>query len=393
MGKWEMVRLSEAADFNMGQSPSSESYNDEGQGVPFFQGKTDFGLMYPTVRMYCTEPKKIAEKDDILISVRAPVGAVNIATGTCCIGRGLAAISQKNGTSDYKYLYYFLKYKENDIANMGVGSTFKAISKKDLDAIEIPFPPLPVQRQIADVLDRTSALIEKRKAQIDKLDLLVKSQFVEMFGDPVTNPKGWEVRKLKEIASTIQSGNTPKGGKQVYVDSGIMFFRSQNVWRNRIELDDIAYIDENTHKKMSPTKLKNKDILITKTGRFNTENSSLGRAALFLGKDDSANINGHVYLVRLAKCCVHEYILYILITDEYRDYIRKVCVGGIDKRQINKEHLEEFPIIMPPAELQYQFADFFLQVEAQKSLLQQSLAKLEQNYKSLMQKCFRGEIF
>lgn len=101
MGKWEMVRLGDVANFNMGQSPSSESYNDEGQGMPFFQGKTDFGLVYPTVRMYCTDPKRIAKKDDILISVRvrAPVGAVNIATETCCIGRGVAAISPVAGNS------------------------------------------------------------------------------------------------------------------------------------------------------------------------------------------------------------------------------------------------------------------------------------------------------
>ena len=213
-----------------------------------------------------------------------------------------------------------------------------------------------------------------------------------MFGDPVTNPMGGEVERLKDITLAIQSGNTPKGGKQVYVEAGIAFFRSQNVWRNSIELDDIAYIDEKTHKKMHQTSLKHKDILITKTGRFNTENSSLGRAALFLGEDNSANINGHVYLVRLNEGIAHEFVLHILTTDEYRDYIRKVCVGGIDKRQINKEHLEEFPIIMPPAELQHQFSDFFMQVEAQKSLLQQSLDKLELNYKSLMQKCFQGWI-
>ena len=90
---------------------------------------------------------------------------------------------------------------------------------------------------------------------------------------------------------------------------------------------------------------------------------------------------------------MHEFVLYILITDEYREYIRKVCVGGIDKRQINKEHLEEFPIIMPPVKLQHCFAEFVQQVEAQKFLLQQSLAKLEVNYKSLIQKCFGGDIF
>ncbi|PPA88459.1 restriction endonuclease subunit S [Brevibacillus laterosporus] len=209
-----------------------------------------------------------------------------------------------------------------------------------------------------------------------------------MFGDPVTNDKGWEIRKLKDITVSIQSGNTPKGGKQVYVNSGIMFFRSQNVWRNRIEINDIAYIDEKTHKKMGKTSLKHKDILITKTGRFNTENSSLGRAALFLGEDRSANINGHVYLVRLKEGYVHEFVLYILVTDEYKDYIRKVCVGGIDKRQINKEHLEEFPIIIPPFSLQNEFATIVTKIEEQKALVKQSIEETQQLFDSLMSQYF-----
>ena len=194
-----------------------------------------------------------------------------------------------------------------------------------------------------------------------------------MFGDPMTNPYKWTISKLKDITTVIKSGNTPKGGKQVYVDSGIMFFRSQNVWRNKIELNDIAFIDNKTHKRMIQTSLKNKDILITKTGRFNTENSSLGRAALFLGEDGSANINGHVYLVRLNEKVVHEFVLFILVSDEYREYIRKVCVGGIDKRQINKDHLEEFPIIVPPLALQKRFKDFVRQADKSKFVLRRTL--------------------
>ena len=109
---------------------------------------------------------------------------------------------------------------------------------------------------------------------------------------------------------------------------------------------------------MKKSSLKHKDILITKTGRINTENSSLGRAALFLGKDDSANINGHVYLVRLDGSVVPEYVISILTSEAYRKYIRKVCVGGIDKRQINLDQVEESPIILPSVKQQNEFATF-----------------------------------
>lgn len=141
---------------------------------------------------------------------------------------------------------------------------------------------------------------------------------------------------------------------------------------------------------MKKSSLKNKDILVTKTGRINTENSSLGRAALFLGENDSANINGHVYLVRLKENNIHKFILFILTTNAYRDYIRSVCVGGIDKRQINKHHLEEFPIIYPPQPLQEKFAEIVEQIEKTKQLQQQTHQELSNLFNTLMQKAFNG---
>ena len=214
-----------------------------------------------------------------------------------------------------------------------------------------------------------------------------------MFGDPINNPMNWEVKKLKDISISIMSGNTPKGGEQVYVESGIMFLRSQNVWKNKLLLDDVAYIDQDTHNKMKKSSLKYKDILMTKTGRINTENSSLGRAAMFLGEDDSANVNGHVYLIRLQQQVINEFVLYILTSKEYRGYIRSVCVGGIDKRQLNKEHLEEFPIIYPPVERQEKFVSYVKQVDKLKFEMEKSLKELEDNFNSLMQKAFNGELF
>jgi type I restriction enzyme S subunit len=121
------MRLVEIAKLNMGQSPPSASYNDIGEGLPFYQGKTDFGFINPVPRKYCNEPRKIADKGDILISVRAPVGPVNIADDKCCIGRGLAAI--KASEADHLFLYFDLIYQESFIASLGTGSTFKAINK------------------------------------------------------------------------------------------------------------------------------------------------------------------------------------------------------------------------------------------------------------------------
>ena len=158
---------------------------------------------------------------------------------------------------------------------------------------------------------------------------------------------------------------------------GFLFLRSQNVWKNRLELDDVAYIDEQTHAKLKKSVLMHNDLLITKTGRVNTENSSLGRTALFEGEDGSANINGHVYLVRLKKGMLHKFVLYILISNSYRELIRKTCVGGIDKRQLNRDHIEDFPIIFPPMDLQEKFVMRIEKIEQLKKQLNSTIIDLE----------------
>ena len=161
---------------------------------------------------------------------------------------------------------------------------------------------------------------------------------------------------------------------------------------NNIVYDDIAFIDMETHNKMLKSSLKHKDILMTKTGRVNTENSSLGRAALYLGEDDKANVNGHVYLIRLKEDVLHEFVLTILTSKEYRDHIRRVCVGGIDKRQLNKDHIEDFPIIAPPQDMQERFVNNLKITNNHKEKLEKSLAQAEDLFNSLLQRAFKGEL-
>ena len=149
-------RLDDIADITMGQSPLSQSYNIDKKGLPFYQGKTEFGDIYikePII--YCNSPIKIAEKNDILMSVRAPVGDVNIATQRSCIGRGLVSIRAKK--VDYLYLFYLLKEQKIKIEKMGVGSTFKAINKNNISSLQIPIVEMSKQYRIKKYL----ILIEK----------------------------------------------------------------------------------------------------------------------------------------------------------------------------------------------------------------------------------------
>lgn len=332
---------------------------------------------------------KMLSKGTILYTIFATLGEAGILTIDACTNQAIAGITIKDKrVIDTNYLYYYLKSKKEYVNSLGRGVAQNNINMSMLRKFEVPVPAIDDQKQIVDVLEKANSIIECRKTELQRLDDLIKARFVEMFGDPVANPMRWPVKKLKELVVQVNSGNTPKGGSEVYVDEGITFFRSQNVWKDRLEMNDIAYIDEETHASMRRSSLKHGDILMTKTGRINTENSSLGRAALYLGEDDAANVNGHVYFIRLKPSVNNRFILRILVSNEYRDLIRNVCVGGIDKRQLNKDHIEEFPIICPPDELVDEYIALVEQVNKYKSVVQKSLDETQTLFDALMQQYF-----
>lgn len=386
----DLIRLGDIATYINGYAFKPKDWREKGIPIIRIQNLNDPNKEYNYFDGEI-DSKYLVNEGDILISWSASIGVYEWRGQQGVLNQHIFKVDFNKIKIDKKYFKYIVSIALNRALQYMHGSTMKHITKQYFDNILIPVPLFDQQIKIANILDQAQELIDKRKAQIEALDELIQSVFYEMFGDPINNPMEWEVKRLKDISTHILSGNTPKGGNQVYVEMGISFFRSQNVWKNKLVLDDIAYIDEATHRKMKKSSLKNRDILMTKTGRINTENSSLGRAAMFLGEDDSANINGHVYLIRLKEGIINEFVLFILTTNKYREYIRSVCVGGIDKRQINKEHLEEFPIIFPPIELQKQFSEIVESIEKQKVLLNESLVELENNFNSLMQRAFNGE--
>jgi type I restriction enzyme M protein len=166
---WVLARLGDksVAEIVMGQSPPSSTYNKKGVGVPFLQGKLEFGEIYPSPITYCAKPIKIAEPNDILLSVRAPVGEVNIAPSKCCIGRGLSAIRPNKEKLDYLFLFYHLKFFGRRFVS--AGSTFKAIKKETIENFLIPLPPLPEQQCIAQLLSTADMAIQKTDEEKAKL--------------------------------------------------------------------------------------------------------------------------------------------------------------------------------------------------------------------------------
>ena len=150
---WRVGTLGEIACITMGQSPAGISYNEKGEGVIFYQGRTEFGLRYPSVRLYTTEPKRIAEPLSTLLSVRAPVGDINVATERCCIGRGLTSIKSNNNC--HSYIFYLLKSMKRrfDVYN-GEGTVFGSINKDTLNGLKILIPSNPIMVEFEEIVEK-----------------------------------------------------------------------------------------------------------------------------------------------------------------------------------------------------------------------------------------------
>lgn len=197
----EVKKLKECCTIIAGQSPESKYYNSNGDGLPFFQGKADFGELYPSIRVYCSQPTKIAEKDDILLSVRAPVGPTNLAPCKVCIGRGLTAIRPSEVLLT-RYVLLFFRYFEAQLASKGTGTTFKAITQDVVKNLEIPIPPLPEQERIVarieelfSQLDAGVETLKKTKAQLAVYRQAVLKEAFEgrlTIHVPVNLPLSWE---------------------------------------------------------------------------------------------------------------------------------------------------------------------------------------------------------
>jgi type I restriction enzyme S subunit len=203
--EWKEYKLNNIANINMGQSPDSKFYNLEGIGLPFLQGNRTFGLKFPTFDTFCTDPKKIAYEGDILFSVRAPVGDINIANTKICIGRGLCSISSKTGNNSF--LYYLLNFLKNEIINSESGTVFGSVNKDDLNNISVNIPVcINEQNVIASILSSLDDKIDLLHRQNKTLEQLAETLFRQWFVEEAE--ESWGKDKLGNLFD-IGIGRTP----------------------------------------------------------------------------------------------------------------------------------------------------------------------------------------
>ncbi|MDP2797395.1 MAG: restriction endonuclease subunit S [Methanoregula sp.] len=365
---WEWKRLGEAADINMGQSPSGTSYNENGNGTPFLQGNAEFGDTFPKHKKFTTEPSKIASKGSVLISVRAPVGDTNIADLNYCIGRGLASISLKNG--DNKYLLYLLRSMKPMIEAKGTGSTFKAISKSIINEIEIPLPPLRIQRQIVAVLEKVEAVKRQRQEADALTGVLLQSVFLEMFGDPVRNEKGWEWKKLGGISDIIM-GQSPPGTSYNNEGIGTPFLQGNAEFGERFPCHN-KFTTESS--KIAPRG----SVLISvraPVGDINIANIDycIGRGLASISLEDGDNL----------------YLYFFLQHTKSR--IQEKSTGSVFKA-ISKSIIHAINVPLPPLHLQHKFASIVKEIESISQIQKKSYLEIKNLSEMLSQKAFNGEL-
>jgi len=386
-GRMKTIALSEVTQINMGQSPLSESYNKIGNGLPFFQGKTDFGDVYPKIRVFCTSPNKIAEANDILLSVRAPVGSINICQTKSCIGRGLAAI-RATSAIEQKYLYFFLKFYEPELEKAGKGSTFEAVNREDVENIEIPLPSLPEQKRIAAILDKADRLRRQRRFAQTLSDSFLQSVFIKMFGDPVSNPMNWNVSLLGKACvpkDGIKAG--PFGSsikKDSYSETGIRVYGQEQVIVDNYRIGNYR-ISEKKFQEMKAYAVQPDDVLISLVGTF-------GKVSIVPKDAELGIINPRLIRMRLNQ----EKLKSIFFREIFRNnsFLRKMQImsHGGTMGILNGAQLKEIEIILPPLPLQEKFAEIVQKFERVRRQQREATRQAEHLFQTLLHRAFRGEL-
>ncbi len=290
---WELSTLGESCDIVLGQSPSSDTYNTEGVGLPFYQGKAEFGDLYPTPEKWCSSPKKIAKKDDILISVRAPVGPTNLCPEKSCIGRGLAAIRPKNMPT--KYFLHYLRYIEKEWDSKATGTTFKAITGDVLRNQEIPLAPLPEQERIVNRIEELFSDLEAGVAALERVRAGLRRYKASVLKAAVSGrlvnggsgvgklglgnrelgelPEGWRWATLEELSSDANYGISQKCD---YNENEFPVIRIPNIISGNIDLGDLKFAIDNSGLR-EKNSLAPGDLLIIRT---NGSKDLIGKSAL-----------------------------------------------------------------------------------------------------------------
>ncbi len=387
-GHWEEVQFDQVAQVITGCTPSTKSTSYYGGDIPFI-GPADLGTMTPI----CSSAKMLtqagAEKARML-----PVGAVLV----CCIGATIGkvgitgtrlATNQQINALIFdedrvvpRYGLHFCRTIEFVFRHLSSSTTLPLLPKSRFAEVKIPLPPLAEQKRIAAILDKADAIRKKRKQAIELTEQLLRATFLEMFGDPVTNPKGWDVVELSKLAIKITDGThkTPK-----YTASGMRFISAKNIRSNGIDWSDIKYITPEEHaelyKRCNPQR---EDIVLSKSGSIGT--------AVKIDVDFEFSLFESAALIKLKPNSISaDFLTALLNTDGFRRlYIRST--KGVAVKHLHLNEIRSLPIIIPSLNIQKCFEDVSQRLAHLSNKLHTICLTTEANFLSLQQRAFAGRI-
>ena len=370
-------KLGEECCIIMGQSPQSKTYNTKKEGIAFLQGRKTFGRMYPYIDTWTTQPIKIGQKDSILMSVRAPVGDVNIATEEICIGRGLASICMKNKHN--LYLYYLLLNNINHIKNKSAGTVFEAINKSDLENLILKFHNEKDQCKVEKILGTIDEKIELNNQINNNLHEIVEIYFKKLSKDGIET-------KLEDLIFEIQSGSREKGGA---VTNGIASIGAEKIEKLGIyNFESEKYISEEYFKKMKNGIVKSGDVLLYKDGAYT------GKVSMAMKGFPHKNcaINEHVFILRTKNNWANCYLYFLLYDSKIREQVQAMASSKAAQPGLNQTEVKSVKIMQPSREKIMKFEEK-AKVIVEK-IIQNSIENknLEQLRDTLLPKLMNGKI-
>ena len=377
---WVETKLDNFTIIIQGQSPPGSTYNDRGEGLPFFQGKAEFNELYPTIKKWCTQPKKVAEKEDILLCVRAGTGAINFNPEKSCIGRGIAAIRTLCDVPPF-YIINFLKILTEEFR--GRGTTITGISSVDLKNIQIPIAPLKEQKRIVSKIEELFSKIDSAKQSLEHTKLQLEQYRQSLFKSLFNKTTNFV--SLEEC-SKIGTGGTPSRQKPEYYGGNISWVKTTEVQNSHIK---------NTSEKITELGLKNSNakihpknsVIIAMYGDGKTR----GQCAI-LDIDASTNQACGVIICDDKKL-LYKFCFYWFLS-QY-DQMRLKSSGG-NQSNLNLGIIKKTKIPLPSLEEQEQIVSqieqSFSLIENTTQIVNSTLQKLQTMKMSVLKQAFEGKL-
>jgi len=391
---WDSIRLSEIADIAAGQGAPQKATDYSNDGVPFVkagdlsalsQGAPESSIQKVTPQAVSKYKLKLYPKDTVLFAksgMSCMKGIVYQLLNDAYVVSHLACVTPRK--VDGRFLkYYFYVSPPNALVQ---DEAYPSIRLSDIGNMMIPYPSLDVQKEIADTLDKIISIISKRKEQLALLDKLAQDTFIDMFGDPVSNPMGWKTARISELAS-VRIG--PFGSflhVEDYTTGGIPLINPQHMVNGIISPKSDFAISEDKYEKMQSYHLYENDIVLGRRGE-------IGRCAVVEAEHLPAICGTGSMIVRPDMGIINSKYLHSVF---YQPSFAKELEGkatGSTMKNINASIVNSLVIPVPPIELQREYEKALFIIKKQKNCLQASFAEMETTYKSILQKAFSGELF